>query len=49
MPGTIRPIKAATKIAYSVLKTQKEKRQRNEKRPPEKMEKAWERDAVIVR
>lgn len=41
MPGGIRPNKAAMKIAYDILKTPKDKRQRNEPHPSEKLRKIW--------
>lgn len=45
MPGQIRPNSKATKIAYAILKTPKDKRQRNEPKPSQEMMKRWFRDS----
>lgn len=41
MPGGIRPDKKAMKIAYDILKTAKDKRQKSEPCPSLKMRKEW--------
>ena len=45
MPVMLRPNKKAMKIAYAILKTPKDLRQNSQKRPSEKMVKAWFRDS----
>lgn len=45
MPGTIRSSKKAMQIAYNILKTPKDRQQKNQPTPPEKMVKEWFRDS----
>lgn len=45
MPGSIRPNKVAMKIAYNILKTPKDRRQNNQKRPNDKRLREWFRDS----
>jgi hypothetical protein len=45
MPGQIRSNKTAMKIVYNILKTPKEKWQKNQKNPPERLRKEWFRDS----
>lgn len=45
MPGMIRPNKKMAKIAYKILKTPKDLRQNAQKRPSDKMVRAWFRDS----
>lgn len=45
MPGQIRPNKEAMKIAYTILKTPKDKRQDNQKKPTDRQLRAWLRDS----
>ena len=46
MPGAIRPNKKAMKIAYTLLNTPKDQRQRNQSKAPEKMVQAWFRNSI---
>lgn len=45
MPGQVRPNKKAAQIAYKILKTPKDKRQDNQKKPDPKRIKEWFRDS----
>jgi hypothetical protein len=45
MPGSIRPSGKAMKIAYQILKTPKEKQQKNQPVAPEKLRREWFRDS----
>ena len=45
MPGSIRPNKKASIIAYKLLKTPRERIQDNKKRPNIKRLRAWFRDS----
>lgn len=45
MPGAIRPIPKATKIAYRILNTPKTKQQKNDTKPSEERVKEWFRDS----
>jgi hypothetical protein len=45
MPGMLRPKTKAMKIAYAILKTPKDLRQNEQKRPSKKMVRAWFRDS----
>ena len=44
MPGSIRSNKKAMKIAYELLKTPKDRQQKNEKKPSIKRLREWYRD-----
>lgn len=48
MPASPRPNKKAMEIAYKILKTPKEQRQVDQKRPPEKTIKAWRIDSSVA-
>lgn len=41
MPGGLRPDKKCMKIAYDILKTAKDKRQKSQPCPPAKLRKMW--------
>lgn len=41
MPGQIRPNKKAAKILYAILRTPKDLRQDNQKKPSERLRKSW--------
>lgn len=45
MCGQIRPNSKAMKIAYKILKTPKDKRQDNQKRPTDEKIREWFRDS----
>ena len=45
MASGIRSNKAAMKIAYDILKVPKEKRQKDQKIPPERLRRQWFRDS----
>lgn len=45
MPGAPRPNKQAMKIAYAILKTPKDKQQKNEPKPSDKRIAEWFRDS----
>lgn len=45
MPGCPRPNKKASKIAYNILQTPKDKQQYNQKRPSEEKIREWFRDS----
>lgn len=45
MPGTVRPNGKATKIAYAILKTPKDQRQKNTKHPTDERIREWFRDS----
>lgn len=45
MPGSIRTNKKAMKIAYAILQTPKEKQQKSQPRPSDKMIQQWTRDS----
>lgn len=45
MPGAIRPNRAAMKIAYKLLRTPKDSRQDNQKKPNVKRVREWFRDS----
>jgi hypothetical protein len=45
MPGAIRPNKKAMKIAYDILNTPKDRRQKNEK-PSRRLIREWLRDSI---
>jgi len=46
MPGMLRPIKTATKIAYKILKTPKDMQQHNDKKPNPRRIYSWYRDSI---
>ncbi len=48
MAGMIRPNKAAMKIAYSILKTPKNKQQKNSPEATEKQKYEWFRDSMLA-
>lgn len=45
MPGMIRPDKWGMELAYEILKTPKEQRQKNEPEPSERLIREWFRDS----
>lgn len=45
MPGQVRTNSKATKIAYKILKIPKDKQQRTERHPPQKLIREWFRDS----
>ena len=45
MPGAIRPDKKLMKIAYTILKTNDNMRQKNETSPTEERRKEWRSDS----
>ena len=48
MPGTVRPNKKISKIAYALLNTPKDLRQKDEKNPGDKRVKQWFRDCTTA-
>lgn len=48
MPQGIRPDDKAMKIAYEVLKTPKEKQQRHDRHPSERLVEEWFRDSSMA-
>ncbi len=48
MPGQVRPNSKAMKIAYLILKTPKDKRQDNQKRPTREKIREWFRDSSMA-